>query len=116
MNTKDISKDLSRLEIAKRAMVQLVNNLRGERIGICLFANQAYVQLPITKDYGAAKLFIKEIETDLVSSQGTNVKAALEVSNEMFSEDRTAKGIIMVTDGENHEENPSAILKKIKDT
>lgn len=116
MNTKDISKELSRLEIAKRAMIQLVNNLRGERIGICLFANQAYVQLPITRDYGAARLFIKEIETDLVNSQGTNVKAAFEISKEMFSKDRTAKGIIMVTDGENHEQNPDAILKKIRES
>jgi len=116
MNTKDISDELSRLEIAKRAMIQLVNNLRGERIGICLFANDALVQLPITKDYGAAKLFINEIETDLVSSQGTNIQAALEVSREMFSEDRTAKGIIMVTDGENHEKNPDEVLKKIRES
>lgn len=116
MNTKDITDDMSRLDIAKRAMIQLVNNLRGERIGICLFANDALVQLPITKDYGAAKLFINEIETDLVSSQGTNIKAALEVSRKMFSKDRTAKGIIMVTDGENHEQNPDKVLKKIRES
>lgn len=116
MNTRDISKDISRLEIAKRAMIQLVNNLQGERIGICLFANNAYVQLPITKDYGAAKLFINEIETDLIPNQGTNVKEALEVSMDMFSKARTAKGIIMVTDGENHEESPNKILKKIKNS
>ncbi|PWL27267.1 MAG: hypothetical protein DCO96_11000 [Fluviicola sp. XM-24bin1] len=116
MNTKDISKEMSRLEISKRAMIQLVNNLHGERIGICLFANDALVQLPITRDYGAAKLFIKEIETDLVSSQGTNIKAALDVSRKMFSKDRTAKGIIMVTDGENHEDNPNSVLKKIKNS
>lgn len=116
MNTKDISDEMSRLEIAKRAMIQLVNNLRGERIGICLFANDALIQLPITKDYGAAKLFINEIETDLVGSQGTNIKAAIEVSQTMFSKDRTAKGIIMVTDGENHEQNPDKALKKIRES
>lgn len=116
MNTKDISPDISRLEISKRAMIELVNSLRGERIGICLFANNAFVQLPITKDYGAAKLFINEIESDLISSQGTNVKEALEVSMGMFSKDRTAKGIIMVTDGENHEENPDEVLRKIKES
>lgn len=116
MNTKDISEEMSRLDISKRAMIQLVNNLRGERIGICLFANDALVQLPVTRDYGAAKLFINEIESDLVSSQGTNIKAALEVSREMFSKDRTAKGIIMVTDGENHEQNPDKVLKKIHDS
>lgn len=115
MNTRDISEDMSRLDISKRAMIQLVNNLRGERIGICLFANDALVQLPITKDYGAAKLFINEIETSLIARQGTNITAALEVSREMFSKDRTAKGIIMVTDGEHHEEQPDQILKKIRE-
>ena len=116
MNTRDITPDMSRLDISKRAMIQLVNNLRGERIGICLFANDALIQLPITRDYGAAKLFINEIQTDLVGSQGTNINAALEVSQTMFSKDRTAKGIIMVTDGENHEQNPDKVLKKIRES
>ncbi|MBL4862122.1 MAG: VWA domain-containing protein [Crocinitomicaceae bacterium] len=115
MNTRDISKELSRLDISKRALIQLVNNLHGERIGICLFANNAFVQLPITSDYGAAKLFINEIETGMISSQGTNIDAALKVSEQMFSKERTTKGIIMVTDGENHEENPAEILAKIKE-
>ncbi len=116
MNTRDITDDMSRLEISKRAMQQLINNLHGERIGICLFANDALVQLPITRDYGAAKLFIDEIETDLMANQGTNIRAALDVSRKMFSKDRTAKGIIMVTDGENHESNPNRVLKKIRDS
>lgn len=116
MNTRDISDEISRLDISKRAMIQLINNLHGEKIGICLFANNAFVQLPITSDYGAAKLFIEDIETDMISSQGTNVKEALEVSLEMFSEEETTKGIIMITDGENHEQNPDAILTKIKES
>lgn len=115
MNTKDISDDMSRLDISKRALVQLVNNLHGERLGICLFANNAFVQLPVTRDYGAAKLFINEIETDMLSSQGTNINAALKTAVKMFSKDKTAKGIILVTDGENHEADPSAVLKKIKE-
>ena len=73
MNTHDISKKISRLEIAKRALVQLVNNLHGEKIGLCLFAHNAFVQLPITRDYSAAKLFIKEIESGMISHQGTNI-------------------------------------------
>jgi Ca-activated chloride channel family protein len=114
MNTKDISDEISRLEISKRALVQLLNNLHGERIGICLFANNAFVQLPVTRDYGAAKLFINEIETDMISSQGTNIKAALNTAIKMFSKDHTAKGIILVTDGENHESDPTEVLAKIK--
>lgn len=116
MNTKDISPDASRLDISKRALIQFVNNLHGEKIGICLFANSAFVQLPLTRDYAAAKLFIQEIETDMISSQGTNVAEALEVSVDMFSKERTTKGIILVTDGENHERNPDEILKKIQES
>lgn len=114
MNTKDISDEISRLEIAKRAIIQLVNNLHGERIGLCLFANNAFVQLPITRDYGAAKLFITDIETDMMSAQGTNIEAALVTAVKMFSKDRIAKGIILVTDGENHEADPTKILNQIK--
>lgn len=116
MNTRDISSKISRLDISKRALIQLVNNLHGEKIGICLFANSAFVQLPLTRDYAAAKLFIADIESNMISSQGTNINDALIVSNEMFSNEKTTKGIIMVTDGENHEENPDEILKKIKES
>ena len=116
MNTKDISKDLSRLSISKRALVQLINNLHGEKIGITLFANNAFVQLPLTRDYAAAKLFIQDIESNMISNQGTNISEALEVSAEMFSKEKTTKGIILVTDGENHEVNPDEILKEIKES
>ena len=116
MNTHDISKKISRLEIAKRALVQLVNNLHGEKIGLCLFAHNAFVQLPITRDYSAAKLFIKEIESGMISHQGTNIDQALIVSNSMFSKEKTTKGIILVTDGENHEESPDQILSERKNS
>ncbi len=115
MNTRDISDELSRLAISKRALVQLVNNLHGEKVGFCLFANSAFVHLPLTRDYAAAKLFIQEIETEMISSQGTNIAEALEISQGMFSKEKTTKGIILVTDGENHEQNPDEILKRIKE-
>lgn len=114
MNTKDISKDLTRLQIAKRALTELVNNLKGEKLGIAVFAGGAIVQLPLTSDYASAKLFISEIETNMISNQGTNISAALVTSMEMFSADKSTKGIILVTDGENHEEDPSEILGKLK--
>ncbi len=114
MNTCDISKKTSRLEISKRALTQLVNSLHGEKIGICIFANSAFVQLPLTRDYSAAKLFIQDIESSMISSQGTNIAAALEVSADMFSDQITSKGIILVTDGENHESDAEEILGEIK--
>ncbi|MFK7784990.1 MAG: VWA domain-containing protein [Crocinitomicaceae bacterium] len=115
MNTRDISSDLSRLDISKRAIIQLINNLHGEKIGIALFANNAFVHLPITSDYGAAKLFIEDIETDLISSQGTNISMALGISAKMFSEQKTTKGIILITDGEDHEGNLSTSVKELEE-
>ena len=116
MNARDISDEFSRLDVAKRAITQLINNLHGEKLGICLFANSAFVQLPVTNDYGAAKLFIDNIESSMISSQGTNIDAALNVSIGMFSKQKTTKGIILITDGENHEANPAETLKKIRET
>lgn len=116
MNTKDIDPELSRLSIAKRAITELINNMHGEKIGVCVFANSSFTQLPITLDYHAAKMYINDIETSMISSQGTNIKAALETSQEMFSDNKkSTKGIILVTDGENHEENPDEVLKDIKE-
>jgi Ca-activated chloride channel family protein len=113
MNTRDIDQNISRLEISKRALIQLVNNLHGQRLGITVFAGGAYVQLPLTNDYFAAKMFINEIQTNMISNQGTNIAQALTTSVGMFSKLNATKGIILVTDGENHEESPSVILNKI---
>lgn len=115
MNTRDISPDLSRLDISKRAIIQLINNLHGEKIGISLFANNAFVHLPVTSDYGAAKLFIEDIETDMISSQGTNISMALGISSKMFSKQKTTKGIILITDGEDHEGNLKKSIKDLKE-
>lgn len=114
MNTRDISPDISRLDISKRAIVQLINNLHGEKIGISLFANNAFVHLPITSDYGAAKLFIEDVETDLISSQGTNISMALGISAKMFSKQKTTKGIILITDGEDHEGELTDVIAELK--
>lgn len=115
MNAKDISDENSRLDISKRALVQLINNLNGEQIGLVLFANSAFVQLPLTTDYAAAKLFIKDVETNMITDQGTNIGDALNVAKNMFSEKKVAKGIILVTDGEDHEAGIEALLDTIQD-
>lgn len=115
MNTKDISTEMSRLDISKRALQELLNNLHGEKIGIALFAGNAFVQLPLTSDYLAAKMFISDISTDMISSQGTNIAEAVAVSKEMFSEQKTSKVIILVTDGENHEQSPDKELSTLKE-
>lgn len=115
MNVRDISKDMTRLAIAKRAMVQLINHLHGEKLGIVVFAGGAYAQLPLTMDYDAAKMYVNEIETGMISNQGTNIAAALEVSQEMFSKEETTKAIILVTDAEDHEGGVDDFLKELKE-
>lgn len=116
MNTRDIDKQISRLDISKRAVNQFINQLKGEKIGIAVFAGAAYVQLPLTTDYAAAKLFVNEITTDMVSAQGTNISAALRIADAMFTLSSDAsKSILLITDGENHEENPTDELMRLKD-
>lgn len=115
MNTKDIEDETSRLEVVKRAMMQFVNNLHGEKIGISIFAGGSYLQLPLTGDYEAAKMYIHELSTDMVSNQGTDIAAALDISVKMFSKSNVSKAILLVTDGENHEgelEEKLALLKE----
>lgn len=101
-----LAEDLTpnRLTRAKRAIERMVDNLRGDKLGIVVFAGQPYVQLPITTDYAAAKLFLSSINTDIVPVQGTDIGAAIELSAESFRFDSPAeKVIIVITDGENHE-------------
>lgn len=98
----------NRLERAKRAISQLIDKLGGDRIGIVVFAGKAYMQLPITSDYSAAKLFLSNIDTEIVPTQGTSIGAAIELSLTAFSDNKHEKAIIIITDGENHEDNPVA--------
>ena len=109
-----LSQDMSpnRLENAKRAITQLIDNLHGDRIGIIVFAGEAYVQLPITTDYSAAKLFLNTINTNMVPTQGTAIGAAIDLGMKSFDfKDGTGKAMIIITDGENHEDDAVASAK-----
>lgn len=102
----------NRLENAKRAISQLIDNLHNDRIGIIIFAGQAYVQLPITTDYSAAKLFLNNINTDIVPTQGTAIGAAIEMGMKSFNfVNGTSKAMILMTDGENHEDDAVSAAK-----
>ncbi|MNK12819.1 von Willebrand factor type A domain protein [compost metagenome] len=104
MNTKDMGgSDASRLTAAKHAISELLNQLKGERIAVVVFANDAYTQLPLTMDYGAAKLFVPDIETSMISDQGTNIGRALQVAQEQFKDTESGKAVLVITDGEDHE-------------
>jgi len=104
MKAEDLSPN--RLERAKRAMLQLVEELKNDRLGIIVFAGKAYTQLPITTDYSAAKLFLGTIDTDIVPTQGTAIGSAIDLAIESFDYEQGGnKALIVVTDGENHEDN-----------
>jgi Ca-activated chloride channel family protein len=96
----------SRLVRAKRAMSKMLEELHGDRVGIIVFAGQAFVQLPITNDYAAGKLFLSTIDTDVVPVQGTNIGAAIDLAVESFNDESPAqKAVVVITDGENHEDD-----------
>jgi Ca-activated chloride channel family protein len=95
----------SRLENAKRAISKLVDELENDKIGLIVFAGDAYIQLPITTDFGAAKLFLASVNTQIVPRQGTSIGAAIDLASRSFTpEADKSKAIIIITDGENHEE------------
>jgi len=96
----------NRLVRARRAISQLFKGLNGDRVGLIVFAGDAYVQLPITTDYGAAEMFLTGVNTDMVSTQGTAIGSAIELAVKSFSETSVAsRSIIIITDGENHEDD-----------
>ncbi|MEP7263793.1 MAG: VWA domain-containing protein [Bacteroidota bacterium] len=96
----------SRLERSKQAISRLIDKLQGDRVGLVVFAGDAYMQLPLTTDYGAAKLFLSTVEPDIVPRQGTAIGAAIEMAATSFTDSsRKHSAIIVITDGENHEDN-----------
>lgn len=101
-----LAQDLSpnRLTRAKYALEKMIDMLEGDRMGLVIFAGEAYVQLPITTDYGAAKMFLGSIGPGMVPVQGTKIADAIKKASESFSSDEGKnRAIILITDGENHE-------------
>ena len=114
MKAQDIKPN--RLERAKRAIAKLTDRLKNDKIGLIVFAGQAYVQLPITSDYSSAKLFLESITTDVVPVQGTAIGAAIEMGLKSFSPKfQGSRAIIVITDGENHEDDAVGAAKNAKE-
>ncbi len=96
----------NRLERAKRAISRLVERLNDDKIGLIVFAGEAYTQLPITSDYNSAKLFLNSVNTQIVPTQGTAIGAAISMGMRSFTpKGESNKAIIVITDGENHEDD-----------
>ena len=93
----------NRLEKAKYQISNLINKLRGDRIGLIIFAGQAYIQIPLTTDYSAANLFLSAVDVNSVPTQGTAIASAINLATASFDTLSTQKVIIAITDGEDHE-------------
>ena len=103
----------NRLERAKLAISRLVDKLRDDRIGPIVFAGNSFVQLPITTDYVSAKMFLNSISTESVPVQGTAIGEAINTSIRSFSaQSEKSRAVIVITDGENHEDDPVAAAKQ----
>ena len=94
----------SRLEKAKRLVAQLVDKMENDKVGMIVFAGDAFTQLPITSDYISAKMFLETINPSLISKQGTAIGAAINLATRSFTpQEGVGRAVIVITDGENHE-------------
>ena len=108
----DVSKSMlaediapNRLEKAKRLVSEIINQLASDRIGIIAYAGQAFPQLPITTDYGAAKMFLQSMNTDMLTSQGTAINEAINLATTYYNdEEQTNRVLFIISDGEDHSE------------
>ena len=106
----DVSKSMlaediapNRLEKAKQLTTQIINNLVSDRVGIIAYAAKAVPQLPITTDYSAAKMFLQNMNTDILSSQGTAIDEAIQLSRSYYNdEEQTNRVLVVISDGEDH--------------
>ena len=111
-----LAKDYSpnRLERAKLAISRIVDRLQEDRIGLIVFAGTPFVQLPITTDYVSAKMFMNSIDTGSVPVQGTAIGDAVLTAARSFSaQSEKSRAIIVITDGENHEDDPVDAVKQV---
>lgn len=107
----DVSKSMlaedskpNRLEVAKQLVNKIMSRLQNDRIGLVLFAGRAYLQMPLTTDHGAARMYVQNAGPEVVPTQGTMISEALRLSNAAFnSKDKKYKAVILITDGEDHD-------------
>ena len=94
----------SRLDRAKLLVTNMVDKMKNDKVALGVFAGEAYPQLPITSDYAAAKTFIDALSAGMVTMQGTDIAAAIDLGCKSFTQNKdVGKAIILITDGENHE-------------
>jgi len=114
MLAEDVRPD--RLEKSKQLVSRTLDKLVSDRVGMIIYAGSAYPQLPITTDYSAARLFLKSVDTDIIPSQGTAIADAIEMATGYYDdEDQKNRVLIIITDGEDHEEGIEESLEKARE-
>jgi Ca-activated chloride channel family protein len=104
----------NRLEHAKQFIYNLLSKLKNDRIGLIVFAGNAYVQMPLTVDFSGTKLFLSGINTEMIPTQGTAIGKAIEMSKQLFVEgENKYKTLIIISDGENHEDDALQAVQDI---
>jgi Ca-activated chloride channel family protein len=101
MNAQDISP--SRLEKSKRFIEQLINERKGDQLGLILFAGGAYLQMPLTADYAAAQLFVRSASSEMAGTQGTAIGESIDLAMRSIKE-KNQRALIILSDGEDHDE------------
>jgi len=103
----------SRLERAKQEIVELLGRLRGDRVGLVVFAGNAYVQCPLTLDYAAVRLVLDAVRTDATPVPGTALGEAIRISSQCFDpKERRYRALVLITDGEDHEGDPVGLARE----
>lgn len=107
---------LTRLERARREITDLINILDGDRISLVAFAGDAFIECPLTLDYGAARLFVDALSPDLIPTKGTAIASAIETSLDAFeASNQSSRALILITDGEDHEGAIERAAEKAKE-
>ena len=107
----------NRLDRAKQMLSKMIDNMTDDKVGLVVFAGEAFTQLPITCDYVSAKMFLNTISPKLIPTQGTAIGAALQTAIRSFGsqESDAGRAIILITDGENHEDDATAVAKQAQE-
>lgn len=116
----DVSKSMlaediapNRLEKSKRIITEIINNLAADRVGLVGYAGSAFPQVPITTDYSTTKTFLQSMNTDMVSSQGTAISQAIDLSRSYYNDDdQTNKVLIILSEGEDHDSNAEGMAEQ----
>lgn len=119
----DVSKSMlaediapNRLEKSKQLVTQIINSLASDRVGIIAYAGKAFPQLPITTDYASAKMFLQNMNTDMLSSQGTAIHEAIQLSKTYYDdEEQTNRILIIISDGEDHGEEALDVAEEARE-